>query len=138
MATLLKQPIKPNGSAIHLPGFVENGTTYESHQFWIIPGRHGYLSSLDCIVTVRHGAGWESIRCRHMIARALLTLTANGHDREAFFLCWELLQTARDARIDGDQRTARRYRQAFVDGRLKKRKARGRSEFKVWIAEVAS
>jgi hypothetical protein len=59
-------------------------------------------------------------------------------DRGAFWLCWYLIDVARSAHAAGRQEAAKEYREAFVDGRLKKRKLPARDDVKVWIEPKAS
>ncbi|PZR93543.1 MAG: hypothetical protein DI537_10530 [Stutzerimonas stutzeri] len=120
-------------TSIQLKGFVENGVTYESHTFYVDFGKPGYLSGPDAKLYVRHGAGWESIPTRHMIAAALKSLLDAGDTRAAFFLCWEVFEQVRNAYSSGVADTTVHFKRAFVDGRLKKRKVRGQAAAKVWI-----
>lgn len=81
---------------------------------------------------VRHGAGDEQMFIGHPdepIVQALASL-----DSDARFA---VLHALRKQRTDGEKygmrAAAGQYKQAFADGRLKKRKVRGRAEVKVWI-----
>lgn len=55
---------------------------------------------------------------------------------------WDLIcswfKMYQDASRDASGATEDRYRQAFVDGRLKKRKNRGQATYKVWIEDKAA
>lgn len=128
---------KAPATAIELKGFVENGVTYESHTFHVDFGKPGYRGLVDATLYVRHGAGWESLPVRHMIATALKSLLDAGDTRAAFFLCWEVFEQVRNAYGAGSGATAREYQKAFVDGRLKKRKTRGHDATRVWIEPEA-
>lgn len=127
---------------IYLPGFVEQGprvsVTYESHDFWVhftwrigpdgstLPGQEP-----EALVVVQHGAGWEVWRADYMLADAL---GRYGDDRRGLFkLCWALTDMDRELRDAARHETRRDLFQAFVDGRLKKRKQPGRSDHKVWV-----
>jgi len=122
---------EPPADAFRLPGFVENGVTYESHTFFV--EFEARQTRPGATIYVRHGGGWESLSVRHMAASALSVLIDRGHEREAFFLCWNLHELAYDERKAGRDETAQEYREAFVSGRLKKRKMPGRAACKVWI-----
>jgi hypothetical protein len=69
------------------------------------------------------------------LARALYR---TPDERACFFHCLSLTDLHREAMTLGAEETAARYRRAFVEGRLKKRKLRGQDSMKVWIEpEVA-
>ena len=125
-------------TAIELKGFVENGVTYESHTFYVDFGKSGYRSGPDATLFVRHGGGWESVSVRHMTATALKSLLDAGNTRAAFFLCWEMFEQVRNAYTRGITETSAHFKKAFVDGRLKKRKIRGRDAAQVWIEPETS
>lgn len=120
-------------TAIELKGFVENGVTYESHTFHVDFGKSGSRTGPDANLYVRHGGGWESLAVRHMIAAALKSLLDAGDTRAAFFLCWEAFEQVRNAYNRGISDSSAHFKKAFVDGRLKKRKLRGRDAAQVWI-----
>ena len=124
-----------------LPGFVLGNVTYESHRFWVhflnftwggdsIGERYS-----GCLVVVNHGGGWEVYRGDYMMAEALSRF--GDDDKGLFLLCWAMFDAARENREVGKIETVREYRQAFVDGRLKKRKQRGSTFYKVWIEKEA-
>ncbi|MEO0652413.1 MAG: hypothetical protein AAFZ65_17195 [Planctomycetota bacterium] len=117
----LRDDVLPPEDAHCLPGFEENGVTYESHTFWLAVGRHGYRSGPDGTLFVRHGAGRQSLALRHMATAALLALIEGGRRREAFFLAWELFDQIRRA----EDHAWAQFRQAVVDGRVRKTRARG-------------
>jgi hypothetical protein len=69
------------------------------------------------------------------LARALFR---TPDERARFFHCLSLTDLHREAMAWGAEETAARYRRAFIEGRLKKRKLRGQDSMKVWIEpEVA-
>jgi hypothetical protein len=80
---------------------------------------------------VRHGAGDERIRLSlyGQQVQVLAGLDSNGR----FWLLNAIFHAQSDAREQGKNDTAARYRQAFVDGRLRKRKDRNGTAYKVWI-----
>jgi|SRR5690606_24006815 len=123
-----------------LPGFVHDRVTYESHHFWIhfcrYPRRKPNINPDDerfssVLIRVHHGGGWEVWRGDRMLAAALHLY--GDDDIGAFWMCWSLIDIATSARSAGRQESAVEYRQAFADGRLKKRKLPRRSEVKIWI-----
>lgn len=124
--------------AIELKGFVENGVTYESHTFYVDFGKSGSRTGPDATLYVRHGGGWESVSVRHMTATALKSLLDAGNTRAAFFLCWEMFEQVRNAYTRGITETSAHFKKAFVDGRLRKRKIRGRDAAQVWIEPETS
>lgn len=132
-----------------LPGFSEDGVTYQSHHFWVhflayernqtlpISARDAERANRDSsvLICVHHGGGWEVWRGDYMLAKALRRYGDN--DRGLFLLCWYMIEAARVARDAGRQESADEYRKAFVDGRLKKRKLPARGCVKVWIEPEA-
>ncbi|NEV75488.1 hypothetical protein DYI24_00130 [Rhodopseudomonas sp. BR0C11] len=125
-----------------LPGFVEDrangsaGVTYESHRFsvhFLAFARGGAAVGDFCgvLVRVHHGAGWELWRGDDMLADALWRY--GDDDRGLFKLCWYMIDAARAARGGGAHMEGERYRRAFVDGRLRKRKLPSRGAYRVWI-----
>jgi hypothetical protein len=115
-----------------LPGFVENGVTYESHHFWVHFTRYEKSTRFaNVFIRVHHGGGWEVWRGDYMLARALENYGPD--DRGLFLLCWFLIDAAKAARDAGAYETGSEYRKAFVDGRLKKRKLPAQGKVKVWI-----
>ncbi len=138
MSVLTQHPtytFEAPATATKLPGFVENGVTYQSHTFYVDFGKPGYHSGPDCTIYVRHGGGWESLRTSHMIATALASLLAANDTRAAFFLCWGTHETARESYKLGRFDVATQYRTAFIEGRLKKRRL-PRGGVKFWIEDA--
>lgn len=121
-----------------LPGFVEGGTTYESHTFWVhfarykrerpVEGREQKDSSV--YIRVRHGGGWELFRGDYLLAKALRGI---ADDRTMFFMCWTLADIRREAHATGYEAAASVFRKAFVAGRLRKRALPKQGKVKVWI-----
>ena len=75
----------------------------------------------------------DAVHVRHMTSMALRSLLDAGDTTAAFFLCWELFEQVGNAFAAGARDASERFRRAFVDGRLKKRKLRGREAAQVWI-----
>lgn len=122
-----------------LLGFVdkERNVTYESHNFWVQfdkNPRNG--KNWGATITVMHGGGVEQLIVRDMVADAI-ELVAQADERAAFKLCWGLFEVARDAHTAGCKETRSKCFEAFVDGRLKKRKKPGQDVHKVWIEDKA-
>jgi hypothetical protein len=126
-----------------LDGFVEQqktyAVTYESHKFWVHFLRYSAGRSerdSGVLVRVNHGGGWEVWRGDEMLAEAL---RGYGDDNRGLFkLCWFMIDAARSAEAAGAQCATTRYRKAFIEGRLKKRKMPGRDACKVWIEPEAA
>lgn len=123
-----------------LPGFVLGNVTYESHHFWVHFVRRGacpnpYIKppseDSDVYIRVHHGGGWEVWQGDYMLAKALRRYGPD--DIGLFLLCWFMIDAARAARYAGRTETRQEYSEAFIEGRLKKRKSRGFDSHKVWI-----
>lgn len=129
-----------------LPGFSEDGVTYQSHKFWVHFLQYARVSALPALserdaeerkrdsgvlIRVNHGGGWEVWRGDYMLAKALRRYGSD--DRGMFLLCWYLIDCAHYSRQAGRDDAAKEYRTAFVEGRLKKRKLPARGQVKVWI-----
>lgn len=133
----------PEGENVwHLPGFVEAGVTYESHQFWVAfdvwdrkPDNWKTKARPDAVLYVKHGGGVESIAIRHMFARQLRDIFVSGTTDTvgAFFLCWGIFELARYAAANERRITADRFIRAFANGQMKKRKIPGRMGAQVWL-----
>jgi hypothetical protein len=99
----------------------------DSHSFhYRVTKLHGSLFLL-----VRHGAGDERIRLSlyGKQAEVLAGLDSNGR----YWLLNAIFHAQSEARHEGEDKQATRYRQAFIDGRLRKRKERNGTAYKVWI-----
>ena len=133
----------PEGENVwHLPGFVEAGVTYESHEFWVSfdvwhrkPDDWKTKARPHATLYVRHGGGVESIAIRHMFARQLRDLFVSGttDTAGAFFTCWGIFELARDAAANERLAVSQKYLRAFASGQMKKRKIPGRAGAKVWV-----
>lgn len=126
---------------VDMPGFVDEArnVTYQSHHFWLhllryrrrrtdAPMPRDHASAL---VVVHHGAGWEVWRANHSVVQALEGYS--GDPRGLYHLCRSLIDVARSNMAAGSHKEGERYRQAFADGRLRKRKMPGRNAVKIWI-----
>ena len=120
--------------SLEMPGFVEGNVTYESHRFWL--HFYGKARMGGALIVVNHGGGWEVWGADYRLAE---TLARYGDDtRGLFHLCWVLREISEEAEKAGAAKASQRYRKAFVDGRLKKRKMPGRDAVKVWIEPEAT
>lgn len=114
------------------------------------PGRCGGLdshshhyrlvSACGLQLLVRHGGGDERVYIslpngRNGSGGALDALLALDSDARYWFLN-ALYHAHADGRQDGAERASRAHREAFADGRLRKRKMRGCDSVKVWIEPV--
>lgn len=107
---------------------------YASHWFVLTKAQFGGYS-----LYVKHGGGEERLNLRHKMREILPGLHAMTSDQR-FLLFWTLKDIDHEAAREARESEAAKYRAAFVDGRLKKRKLPARGVVKVWIepAEVKS
>lgn len=131
----LRRPTIPEDEAIIFdePGRVlpplkgdHGGTCCRSHHFVVTRPRFGRPT-----LRVKHGGGEESWPLG-WDQRAVDGLDKLPSD-ERYRLLWVIMDAHKDSARQAAEQTARRYEQAFVDGRLKKRKRRGSDRYKVWI-----
>lgn len=99
---------------------------YRSHYFRLVKEEYGSIALL-----VKHGAGQERIS-EHLLRKIIPGLNALDSDNH-YLLLYAVYQSHREGKKAGTDETTQRYRKAFVEGRLKKRKMPGRDAFKVWI-----
>jgi hypothetical protein len=107
-------------------GRVLNNIDYRSHYFRLIKGEYG-----DVVLLVKHGGGQERIR-EHLLRKIVKTLELLDSDNR-YMTLYAVFQAYREGKKHGEEVTAMKYREAFVSGRLKKRKVRNSSSVKVWI-----
>lgn len=109
-------------------GHGANGIDYRSHYFSVVKGAHGY----GCYLLVKHGGGQERFKIDYSPERAVLFFTLLDSNAR-YLLMHMLFSVAKDsAKIAADDAAAK-WRAAFVNGTLKKRKVRGSDSVKVWI-----
>ena len=107
-------------------GHDRNGIDYRSHWFRIV--KHWSRAFL----LVKHGGGEERFELDYNAARAAQFFEPlNSNQR--YLLMHMLYQIHSKARRAGNDETAQKYKQAFVDGRLKKRKMPRSNSVKIWI-----
>lgn len=86
--------------------------------------RHG-----SATLRVRHGGGEESWRLPCGMVRAFAAMTSDAR----YFAMHAIMDAHHESARGAAERTALTYREAFVNGRLRKRKVRGQNAVKVWI-----
>lgn len=106
-----------------LPG---RGTDCRSHWFRIVKngGRFALL--------VKHGGGEQRVELGYNYRNQAAIFGSLPTDAR-YWLMWILLEVHNDAARAAVANTSETYKQAFADGRLKKRKNRGQASCKVWI-----
>ncbi len=107
-----------------LPG---QGVDCRSHWFRIVRQYGSY-----CLL-VRHGAGDERVKLGGWGNFRAMFEPLSSDAR--YSLMHQMMNIHREAKMQGAERTAAHYRQAFIEGRLKKRKMPRQSGVKVWIEE---
>jgi len=102
------------------------GVCYQSHYFRVTKGKYGGYRLL-----VKHGGGEERIDLGHnqVLIDSLALLPSDYRYR----VLSALHHLYRDGQQDGRSAMELRYRTAFINGHLKKRKRPGRESYKVWI-----
>jgi hypothetical protein len=103
------------------------GLDAHSHHFRVVKSLGGLYSLL-----VRHGGGDERIVLPVTFRLFLPTIDAMESNAR-YWLLHSLYSAHSAAEREGTEKTGARYRQAFAEGRLKKRKVRGTNGFKIWI-----
>lgn len=119
--------IEEPGRVLPPRGETGQGTCCRSHYFLVVKQQYG-----GALLRVRHGAGVEEWRLGWDYERVVKGLQALDSDTRFRFL-WTLMDARHEAEREAAERTASKYREAFVEGRLKKRKKRGTNEVRVWI-----
>lgn len=132
-----RNTFKPAPEWVRLPGFVEAGTTYESHTFWVewTHSKWDTVARPTARLWVEHGAGVESLEPDCHLVRALRDMLGAGMTAAAFHLCWHAFEATRAAAVNERTFCKQELFKAFVEGRLKKRKQRGSGAYKVWVEE---
>lgn len=118
-----------------------DGTDYGSHVLKLARragererGRGGH----GLYILVHHGAGREVWSVPPFYdGGALQDFIINMPEREQYALLYTMVRFAREASEQARDKTAQEYRQAFVEGRLKKTKLRGANVYKVRIESPA-
>jgi hypothetical protein len=102
------------------------GLDCHSHHFRVVK------TSVMYWILVRHGGGNERFNLPTTFRLSLPALQAMTSN-ERYWLLHTIYSTRRDGEQYGAGRMDERYRAAFAEGRLKKRKMPGRAAFKIWI-----
>ena len=111
--------VKPDGS---------DGPQVDSTAYYFRVTR-GYAGGYR--LYVRHGAGDESWFIGHEATTIHVLASLSSDDR--FNVLRTMMHTIHEAERTAREQIALTYKQAFVDGRLKKRKTRGQATARVWI-----
>jgi hypothetical protein len=101
-------------------------TDCRSHCFKIVKPRHG-----DYTLIVRHGGGVERVNLGY--SRRIVNAFRQMDSDSRFRLMWTFLDVYHAAKTEAADATAKTYREAFVEDRLKKRRLPARNATKVWI-----
>lgn len=104
---------------------------YRSHYFRVVKAEIGGYRLL-----VKHGGGQEEFGIGHgkRIVTALLVLDSDTR----YFTLHEIYRVHVEAGRSAAETTAQKYREAFVNGTLVKRKIRGRDGYKVFFKSAGS
>ena len=106
-----------------------DGTDYRSHWYRIIKPRFGPWTLL-----VRHGGGDERVELGYDYNNFPAIFDPLTSDAR-YLLMNQLKLTHRAGQDEGRTKTADRYKTAFAEGRLKKRKLPRQQAYKIWIEE---
>ena len=107
-----------------------SGTDCRSHWFRIV--KNGGMYSL----LVQHGGGEQRVRLGYEYRNPRAIFDPLPSDAR-YWLMWILLEVHNAAQRAASAMAAQTYKQAFADGRLKKRKQRGQDAVKVWIESAS-
>jgi hypothetical protein len=102
------------------------GTDCRSHSFKIVKPRFGNYALI-----VQHGGGTERVDLGY--SRRTVNAFAQMDSDTRFRLMWSILDVQTNAKREAAEATAKAFREAFVQGRLKKRHLPARGTTKVWI-----
>lgn len=106
------------------------GIDSHSHHFRLVKMQYGGHALL-----VRHGGGDERVSLGYS-ANLMLVGPMEGLDSNArYWLLHGAYSLYRDTKQHVAEQVTARFKSAFVEGRLKKKKVRGRNVCKVWIEE---
>jgi hypothetical protein len=112
-----------------------NGTCYGSHVIKLAR-RKGGRPNGDLYILVHHGGGREVWQIPDFYdGGAMVAALIAMPEREQYALLYTIAKMAKNSHSQGADESAKRYKQAFVDGRLKKQKLRGVNAYKVRIED---
>lgn len=100
--------------------------TYQSHYIVVVKHQYGGNS-----VYIKHGGGEERVSLSYY-DDALESLAALSSDNR-YLVLYMLYQAQKEASRNAEKQTEAKYRKAFVEGKLKKRKMPKQNAVKVWI-----
>ena len=128
-----RAPSVPDGHIIVFdePGRILGHTDFSSHYFRCTRGEASSLT-----LRVKHGAGEQSVDLGYAYRGVEQALAKLGSD-DRYRLLYALYVAHRDSAEQTRRTTVREYQIAFAEGRLKKRKLRGRNDVKVWVEPPA-
>lgn len=107
-------------------GRIVDNVDHRSHYFRLVKREDGSFSLI-----VKHGGGQEEIS--GWFLRKILGAMAALSPDARYLLMYSIFQANRDGKNEGRDKTVAIYRNSFVEGRLKKRKVRNSTAYKVWI-----
>jgi len=123
-----RQPKEHDGDTVLYSecGRVLDRVDYRSHWFKLVNGQYGGYALL-----VKHGGGEERVQLGYnkRIAAPFFNMDSDAR----YLLLYQFLSIYHDAKRAAEDATAKLYRTAFAEDRLKKRKQRGQDAVKVWI-----
>jgi len=102
------------------------GIDYRSHWFILVNAKYGGYAIL-----VKHGGGEERISLGYN--RRVPKIIEGLASDDAYVLMHDMVKLAGESRRNAAEAEASKYRAAFANGLLKKRKVRGSNSVKVWI-----
>lgn len=112
-------------------GRITHNVDYRSHWFILVKsGHHSY------VVVVKHGGGEERVQLPRVNGDVVAKIICSLDSDEAYLLMHKLYDIHKDAANEARDKTAQKYKSAFVEGRLKKRKLPAQGVTKVWIEEA--
>ena len=97
-----------------------HGIDYRSHWFVLVQPQYGFAALL-----VAHGAGQERIVLDHNADKVLSDTFPLLTSDQRYLMLHLLYSTHTDARRRATDSTAMKYKKAFVDGKLKKKRRDG-------------
>ena len=107
-------------------GRIINNVCHRSFWFMLVKGKY------HVALLVKHGGGQERIDLHHYHDENLRALSVLSSD-DRFMVFSTMLAIKHDAEREAEDSTSARYRQAFAENRLHKRKNRGSNTVKIWI-----
>lgn len=109
-------------------GRITHNIDYRSHWFILIKSAY-----TEHILLVRHGGGEERIHLPICNANVLVSAIQSLGSDEAYIVMHQLFDIWQHSKRAGRDEATRRFQNAFIDGRLKKRRFPKQGIVKVWI-----